>query len=118
MRVASRNTAFTTREIAIVLLLLATVSGIVIQRVADSGVGAAGSACKRNMAAINMAIEKWYFDYGRWPDDDLSDIGRDRAYFPSGMPRCPVTGERYRIDPRTHRVVPHGHGRGPSGLSK
>jgi len=117
MDMAGRQQGFTTREIAIVLLLVAMVSGLVIQRVADSGVGAAASACKRNIAAINMAMEKWYFDHGRWPANDLSDIGNDQCYFPSGIPRCPISNECYRIDPRTHRVVPHHHGEALAGKS-
>jgi len=58
---------------------------------------------------INLAVEKWFFDNGRWPAPDLSDIAADRRYFPGGPPRCPVNGQPYRLDPRTHRVIPHHH---------
>ena len=98
------NCGFTLREVAIALLLMLVMTGVVVQRVADHSSDASVAACKRNVAAINQTIEKWYFDKGRWPADDLSDIRRDRSYFPNGIPRCPVTRKLYTMSPRTHRV--------------
>lgn len=68
------------------------------------------AACRLNTTAINSAVELWYMTKGgQWPKDDLSDIGRDRDFFPSGIPVCPVTGAPYRLDPVSHRVVGHSH---------
>ena len=91
------------------LLLLATLGGFVAQRLATQRAGAAEVACERNVAAVNRTIEKWFFDKGRWPADDLSDIAHDRAYFPSGPPRCPVTGAPYKMNRITHRVSCRRH---------
>ena len=37
----------------------------------------------------------------------LSDIGADPNYFPDGLPTCPVSGQPYRLDPTTDRLVGH-----------
>jgi hypothetical protein len=97
------------REISLVLLAVAAISGVVAQRLAFSGAQAGAAVCEGNVARINVAIEKWFFDKGCWPADDLADIGCDHAYFPNGIPRCPVTGEPYTMDARSHRVRRHGH---------
>jgi len=47
---------------------------------------------------------------GAWPANDLSDIGADSNYFPDGTPTCPVSGQPYRLDPTTHRVIGHTAG--------
>jgi hypothetical protein len=93
----------------VVLLVLAAVGAVLAQALAERGATAAEAACRQNVVRINQAIEKWFFDKGHWPAADLSDIGSDRAYFPSGIPRCPMTGEPYKADPQAHRVVPHSH---------
>lgn len=67
-------------------------------------------ACQQNAGLINAAVELWYVQHeGQWPKEDLSDIGRDRDYFPTGIPVCPVTGGAYHLDPQTHRVMGHAH---------
>ena len=67
--------------------------------------------CLHNRAEINITVEQYYMHTGVWPADDLSDIGADVDYFPDGLPTCPVSGQPYRLDPVTHRVVGHD-GRG------
>jgi len=106
---------FGSREIAITLIVLLAILAVLVHCMAARGTGVSNCACQRNIQAINMTIECWYFHKGRWPATDLSDIGRDRAYFPSGVPCCPVTGEPYGTDPETHRVHCRscGTGRGP-----
>jgi len=93
----------------VVLIVLAVIGGVVAARLADRSFGAARAACEWNAGMINTAIERWHFDKGEWPAADLSDIGRDRHYFPNGIPCCPVTGRRYRMDPKTHRVLRDCH---------
>jgi len=95
-------------EIAVIfLILVAIVGGMAYSLAGRSSVGAA--SCEQNIMRINLAVEKWFFDNGQWPALDLSDIAADRRYFPGGPPRCPVNGQPYRLDPRTHRVIPHHH---------
>jgi hypothetical protein len=68
------------------------------------------TACRRNVQTINLEVEFWYVKHeGLWPRADLSDIGRDTDFFPSGVPACPVDGSPYRLNPITHRVIGHEH---------
>jgi len=68
------------------------------------------AACRMNVQVIETQVELWFINHGFWPKGDMSDIGRDIDYFPKGVPKCPVSGEPYALDPVTHRVVGHGHG--------
>ncbi|MEW5946312.1 MAG: hypothetical protein AB1742_08945 [bacterium] len=67
------------------------------------------TACRHNVSVINTSVEMWRVLNGRWPKEDLSDVARDRDYFPNGIPRCPVNNTPYRLDPVLHRVVGHEH---------
>ena len=67
------------------------------------------SACRMNVMMINKATDVWYIQNDMWPKDNLSDMARDRDYFPNGIPRCPVDGSRYRLDPKSHSVAGHSH---------
>jgi general secretion pathway protein G len=102
--------AFTLVEILAVVVVLGILAAVVVPRVLVSSAEAKKNACYQNKAAINTAVEKWYFDKGSWPLDDLSDIGADSDYFPEGIPVCPVDGATaYALDPLTHRVTGHVH---------
>jgi type II secretory pathway pseudopilin PulG len=105
----ARQHGFALREMAIVVLVLATLSGVVAGRFARTRTVAAELSCEENVARINQAIELWYFDKASWPANDLSDIARNRSYFPNGLPCCPVAQQPYHMDPVAHRVVPHPH---------
>lgn len=100
---------FAVRELAVVLLVILLATGVVAQRLAALRLEVAKTACEQNAVEINLAIGRWYLHKGGWPADDLSDISQDLHYFPSGLPRCAVTGEPYRMDPYTHRVLRHRH---------
>lgn len=67
------------------------------------------AACRANVNIINTSIEMWHIERGTWPKENLSDIARDRDYFPNGIPKCPVNGTPYRMDPFLRRVVGHEH---------
>ena len=94
---------------AITIVVLACIIGILSQELAARSLDAAITVCDRNTAEINLAIERWFFSNGAWPADDLSGISCDPRYFPSGLPTCPVNGERFIVDPRRHRIVQHRH---------
>jgi hypothetical protein len=68
------------------------------------------AACMHNVQAIETQVELWYILRGSWPKNDFSDIGRDMDHFPKGVPKCPVTGEPYTLDPVSHRIMGHSHG--------
>jgi len=100
--------AFTLIEILFVIAVIGILAAIVIPRLMTSETAAKESACKANVANINTQIERWYFEKGSWPT--IEQLAADSNYFPDGIPKCPVSGGDYGIDPNTHRVyVGNGH---------
>ena len=97
------------RLMAIVILVLAVVVGILSQRLAYNATEAARAVCDRNVAMVNLVIERWHIEKGTWPDHALTEMCEDPRYLPEGIPECPVGGERYVVDSRTHRVLRHYH---------
>lgn len=108
-RQQGRGTGFTLLELLIVIVILGVLVAIVIPRFTVSAAEAKKSACAQNRALIDAAVEEWYTLKGAWPLADLSDIEADSDYFPDGMPRCPVNGQAYTLDPTTHRIAGHDH---------
>ena len=104
-----KKAAFTLVEILAVVVVLGILAAVVVPRVLVSSAEAKTNSCYQNKASINTAVEKWYFDKGTWPLDDLSDIAADPDYFPEGIPVCPVDGTVYALDAVTHRVTGHAH---------
>jgi len=101
---------FTLLELLIVVVILVILAAVVIPRFQVSAAEAKKSTCARNVATINAQIERWYFEKGSWPANDLSDIGADPGYFPDGIPACPVDGSAYGITPVSNRrVLGHDH---------
>jgi hypothetical protein len=66
-------------------------------------------ACYVTKGEVEIQVQLWHRNHGAWPATNLSDIGGDPAYFPEGLPTCPVDGSAYSIDSATHRVVGHTH---------
>ena len=85
-----RNRAFTLVEILFVIAVIGILAAIVIPRLMHSQVEAQEAACDANIANINTQVERWYFEKGSWPANDLSDIKADNNYFPNGIPVCPI----------------------------
>jgi type II secretory pathway pseudopilin PulG len=94
-------------ELLAVVVILGIIAALIVPRVADSGDKAKDKTCFHNRAEINITVEQFYLHTGTWPASDLSDIGADHNYFPDGLPRCPVSGQPYRLDPTTHRLIGH-----------
>ena len=67
------------------------------------------SACYANKGDIELQVKLWRRNNGSYPAANLSDIGADTAYFPSGLPACPVDGTAYTIDTTTGLVTGHTH---------
>ena len=101
--------AFTLLELLIVVVILGTLGAVVMPRFVSSADDAEKNACAHNRAVINAAVERWYLEKGEWPGKNLDDIGADPAYFPDGLPTCPVDGSDYKLDNDTHRVEDHNH---------
>jgi len=107
MRNNKKRAAFSLLELLAVVTILGIIAALVIPRVVVSTDKTKDATCHHTRGEINMAVEQYYIHTGSWPADDLSDIAADSNYFPSGIPLCPASGQPYRLDPATHRVVGH-----------
>jgi prepilin-type N-terminal cleavage/methylation domain-containing protein len=99
--------AFSLLELLMVVTILGIIAAMVLPRVVVSTDKTKEATCLHTRGEINVTVERYYLHTGNWPANDLSDIGADQDYFPDGIPVCPVTGQAYRLDPTTHRVVGH-----------
>jgi prepilin-type N-terminal cleavage/methylation domain-containing protein len=106
-RRATFRTAFSLLELIAVVTILGIIAALVLPRVQVSTDQSKETTCRHNRAEINISVERYYLHNGVWPANDLSDIAADLDYFPNGMPVCPSSGEAYRLDPATHRVLGH-----------
>jgi general secretion pathway protein G len=95
---------FSLLELLAIVTILAIIAVVVIPRISISSSTQRQRMDTQNRADINLAVERWYFEKGTWPKDDLGDIGSESAYFPSGLPNNPTNGTVYTLDPVTHRV--------------
>jgi prepilin-type N-terminal cleavage/methylation domain-containing protein len=99
--------AFSLMELIAVVTILGIIAVLIVPRVNQGNDRAKENACVHNRAEINITVERYYLHNSAWPASDLSDIGADGDYFPDGLPTCPVSGQAYRLDAGTHRVVGH-----------
>ena len=104
-----RRRALTLLELLAVVLLVGILSAIVISRFLGPSDVAKRNACYVYKGEIELQAQLWFRNTGTWPDANLTAIGSDPTYFPSGLPACPVDGSGYTFDPATHRVVGHVH---------
>lgn len=96
-------------ELMAVVAILALVASVIVPRVIGEDEGAKIAGCKTHKGHIEVQAELWLQNTGSWPAANLSNIGADLNYFPSGLPICPVDGSSYTIDPSTGRVSGHNH---------
>lgn len=96
-------------ELLAAVTILGIVAAIIVPRFRGHREKAEPAACFVNQGNIEVQTQLWRRQKGRLPAADLSDIGGDGAYFPDGLPRCPVDGSAYQIDATTGRVVGHAH---------
>ncbi|MBC7854967.1 MAG: type II secretion system protein [Pirellulaceae bacterium] len=100
----SQRRGFSLLELLAVVTILGIIAVVVVPRISVSSTTAKQKADAQNKSEINSAVERWYFEKGTWPTDNLSDIGADNTYFPQGLPVSPTTGAVYTLDSTTHRV--------------
>jgi prepilin-type N-terminal cleavage/methylation domain-containing protein len=103
-RSKSKRRGFSLLELLAVVTILGIIAVVVIPRISVSSSTAKANANRQNKAEINSAVERWYFEKGSWPANNLSDIGGDANYFPTGLPNNPVDGSAYTLNAATHRV--------------
>jgi general secretion pathway protein G len=101
------RTAFSLMELIAVVAILGILAALIVPRVIGGSDLAKDKTCFHNRAEINITVEQFYLHNAYWPANDLSDIGADPNYFPDGLPTCPVSGQPYRLDPTTHRLIGH-----------
>jgi len=95
---------FSLMELLAVVTILGIIAAIIVPRVAMSSDTAKAKVTAHHKATINSAVERWYVEKGTWPAADLSDIGADVNYFPSGIPTNPVDNSAYTLNATTHHV--------------
>lgn len=60
------------------------------------------AACKMNLAEMNAAIERYYFEFGSWPTD-LDALAKQLSL---NFPRsCRLHGKHYAIDADSHKAI-------------
>ncbi len=91
-----KNKGVTLVELLIVVLILAALAAIAIPRISQSVYNAKLKACETQVNIMNQAIENYYLANGVFPAGLRTTILRDPNLFPSGPPKCPVTGRAYR----------------------
>jgi general secretion pathway protein G len=100
----TRRKGFSLLELLAVVTILGIIAVVVVPRITVSAGTAKANADAQNKSEINSAVERWYFEKGTWPANNLSDIGADTNYFPNGIPTNPVNGASYTLNATTHRV--------------
>jgi prepilin-type N-terminal cleavage/methylation domain-containing protein len=104
-----RRFAFSLSELLAVVAILAVLAAYIIPRVATHYEDAKRNTCQANQGEIELQVQLWRRNTGSFPAADLSGIGGDAAYFPEGLPVCPVDGTSYTIDTTTGFVIGHDH---------
>jgi prepilin-type N-terminal cleavage/methylation domain-containing protein len=101
--------AFSLWELMAVVSILGVLAALIVPRVVGSHINAKRAACLVNQGEIEMQAKLWRRSNGAYPAANLADIGINTAYFPEGLPTCPVDGTTYSIDTTSGLVVGHTH---------
>jgi prepilin-type N-terminal cleavage/methylation domain-containing protein len=105
----SRCQAFTLTELMAVLSILGLLSLVIVPRLIGHYDATKRAACDANQGDIELQVKLWRRNQGSYPAADLSNIGSNGTYFPSGLPVCPVDGAPYTIDTTSGLVTGHTH---------
>jgi prepilin-type N-terminal cleavage/methylation domain-containing protein len=103
------RTGFTLTELMAALAVLGILALLIVPRVIGHNHEAKRAACFANQGDIELQVKLWRRNQGSYPAADLSNIGSNQAYFPSGLPTCPVDGTAYTIDTTSGLVTGHAH---------
>jgi prepilin-type N-terminal cleavage/methylation domain-containing protein len=108
-RAAGIRGAFSLAEVLAVTAILAILAACIVPRAVGHFTEAKQHACHANQGEIELQAQLWRRNKGTFPAANLSSIGSDTAYFPEGLPVCPVDGTSYTIDTTTGTVIGHTH---------
>jgi prepilin-type N-terminal cleavage/methylation domain-containing protein len=64
-----------------------------------------GQACSLTQSEVQLRVEEYFRAQGRWPSSDLRELGNVGWT----VPRCPIDGQPYRLDPTSGDVITHIH---------
>lgn len=103
------RTGLSLLELLAVLTIVGLLAAVALVNFSPTAESVRESACYVTKGEVELQVQLWHRDKGAWPQANLSDIGADPAYFPEGLPVCPLDGSAYTIDPNTHHVVGHTH---------
>jgi general secretion pathway protein G len=109
MRRATSNGGFSLLELTAVVANIAVIAAIIVPRLIGHQAAASRSACQANQGDIELQAKLWWRNTGSYPAANLSNIGANASYFPSGLPTCPVDGSAYTISTTTGHVSGHTH---------
>ena len=96
-------------EIMAALVILGILAALIVPRLSAHQDKGKKSGCYANKGDIELQVKLWKRNKSTYPVANLSDIGADTAYFPGGLPTCPVDGTSYTINTTTGRVTGHTH---------
>src|SRR5262245_44213561 len=91
-------------EVLAIVTIMGILAVIVIPRFSNHGAQAKSRTCNVNKGNLEVQCQLWLRQKGTAPQSNLGDIGANAAYFPEGLPKCPVDGSGYTINTTTLRV--------------
>jgi prepilin-type N-terminal cleavage/methylation domain-containing protein len=106
---ARNRFGFSLTELFAVAAILGVLAALIVPRVIGHHDTSKRAACYANQGEIEMQAKLFYRNAGAYPAADLSNISGNAAYFPSGLPLCPVDGTPYTIDTSSGLVTGHTH---------
>ena len=104
-----RRHALSLTELMAVLGILGVLAALIVPRVVSHHDTSTRASCHTQQGEIELQVKLWRRNEGTYPAANLSNIGADSAYFPSGLPVCPVDGTAYTIDTTSGLVNGHTH---------
>jgi len=96
-------------ELTAVVAILGALAMLIVPRISGHQSSAKKAACYATQGDIELQVRLWRRNNGTYPTANLSNIGADVNYFPSGVSNCPVDGTTYTIDTTTGLVTGHTH---------
>ena len=96
-------------ELLAAVTIIGVVGAAIVARVAPNVDSADIAACDAHKGEIEVQAQLWRRNVGSFPAANLADVGANAAYFPVGLPTCPVDGSNYSIDTTTGHVTGHTH---------
>ncbi len=83
-------------ELLVVVLILGVIAAIAVPRIGTSAENAKENTCDQNLTIMNEALERYALDESEYPKK-ITDLTKDKDYFPHGAPECPLGGT-YKLD--------------------